>query len=157
MRIPAIFTALLCALALSSCGGGGGAPAPGPPSGTAASMFTQLNALRTANGAAALSNNAQLAALAQTQANLNAASHTNSAVDGSGQTIKQRLEAGGLNVIDWIVPLALGNDAEAVDRWTNTPVERSLLYQQGYTDMGVGMAMDGTRQRWVVIMVQLGP
>jgi uncharacterized protein YkwD len=119
-------------------------------------MFTQLNGLRTANGAAVLNNNAQLAALAQAQANLNAVSHTNSVVDGAGKSIKQRVEEGGITVADWIVPVALGNDTEAVDRWTNTPKERGLLYAS-YTDMGVGMAMDGTRQRWVVIMVKAGP
>jgi uncharacterized protein YkwD len=120
-------------------------------------MFASLNALRTANGAGALTSNAQIAALAQAQAELNAGSHSNSALDASGKTIKQRLEAGGMVVLDWIAPLAFGNDTEATARWTNTQTERDLLYWTGYTDMGIGMAMDGGVQRWVVIMVQVGP
>jgi len=120
-------------------------------------MFTQLNGLRTANGAGALNNNAQLAAIAQAQAERNATLHSNSTTDASGKTMKQQVETAGITVVDWIVPVALGNDSEAVDRWTNTQVERNLLYANNYTDMGVGMAVDGARQRWVVVMVQAGP
>jgi uncharacterized protein YkwD len=149
-------TVLALALTLTSCGGGGGTTF-GPPSGTAASMFTALNGLRTANGAGALANNAQFAALAQAQANLNAASDNNVAVDATGQSVKQRLAAQGITVNEWAVPLAQGNDTEAIDRWTNTPVERALLYDNSYTDMGVGMTLDGDRQRWVVIMAEVTP
>jgi len=157
MRFISTLIIVCLVLALSSCGGGGGSTPLGPPSGTAASMFTSLNGLRTANGAAALANNAQIAAIAQAQADRNASIHANSTFDASGKGVDERMQAAGINVVDWIVPVARGNDAEATDRWTNTQVERDLLYSHKWTDMGIGMALDGGVQRWVVIMVQVGP
>jgi uncharacterized protein YkwD len=158
MRFISTFAiAALLALTLTSCGGGGGGVVLGPPSGNPTTMFAALNGLRTANGAGALVSNAQLAALAQAQADLNAASHSNVAVDATGTSIKQRLEAGGMTVVDLAVPVAYGNTAEAIDRWTNTQKEKDLLYSSNFTDMGIGMTMDGGFQRWVVVMAEVGP
>jgi uncharacterized protein YkwD len=158
MRIVSLLTALALAGALTSCGGGGGAaPQPGPPSGNPATMLASLNSLRTANGSQTLSSNAQLAAVAQAQANYNATQHANLATNGSGQTLEQRAIAAGVNVVDWAAPIAGGNDVEAIDRWTNTQKERDLLYSKNFNAIGIGMAIDGTLQRWVVLLAEVGP
>jgi uncharacterized protein YkwD len=128
---------------------------PGGANGLRNEVIAGINAQRSANGLAALSQNGNLQEAAQGLACDNAARGAVSHVSADGTRLQGRLRRAGyrFTAASENVYMGGGSAAGAVEWWMGSSGHRANILTQGIRDIGVGIATGGDgRVHWVVNM-----
>lgn len=125
-----------------------------PPSEIAASLVAETNAERARVGLPGLSFNARLAFAAQLQADqcarLGRIDHV--LPEAQFPRPEDRIIASGYAWDQYGENLALGQDtpAAAVQSWMGSPAHRANILHANFTELGVGIAIDGAGRSYYV-------
>jgi uncharacterized protein YkwD len=124
-----------------------------PTSNTVTEMLNLLNEFRDSESAGTLTLNDNLSIVAQAQAEHNASVEKNEAATG-GEGIELQVADTGYTYGTLMWTLSSGGAASSVDRWTDTQDEHDLMLDPRFADVGIGVAVGGTKQWWVVIYAE---
>lgn len=146
--LPAL---LILSLALGACTSKKDDNGDDTTPGTAASMATRINNVRTTNGRDELDSNTILTQLAVEQAQINAARGTNSDKDADGVSLADRIRDAGYGFSTVAYLFNNGTEQRSFDEWSSNPAYSGVLLDDDYHDFGVGVATGATQQWWVAI------
>jgi uncharacterized protein YkwD len=115
-------------------------------------MTVRINDYREGAGQSELATDASLAAIAQAQADYNAANNINTDTNGSGDTIAQQLQAEGYDFSTVAYLFNNLSEAASFNEWSSNAAYRGIMLDPTFDDIGVGTTVgDGGTRRWVVI------
>jgi len=162
--VPVVIAGLTlgAACAPAPSGAPAAAPATDPPAGVAApaeaglapwaaDMLSQVNAQRSANGAAPLAPCAALARAAQSHTEDQAAHHTMTHTGSDGSNISVR--AARVGYTGWSglaenVAMGYPSVTAVMTGWMNSAGHRANLLNAAYNHIGLGLAYDGATPYW---------